>query len=97
MENWLIRIVALFCAVGAAGLLWTFGVFVVVPWREGRLFSLNSAELQILGASLLLGLAAAWGALHVFALADRAGPAHALPGPRRPRRSRRQSAAACRP
>ena len=44
-----------------------------VPWREGRLFSLNSAELQILGASLLLGLAAAWGALHVFALADRAG------------------------
>ena len=73
MENWLIRIVALFCAVGAAGLLWTFGVFVVVPWREDRLFSLNSAELQILGASLLLGLAAAWGALHVFALADRAG------------------------
>lgn len=73
MENWLIRIVALFCAAGAAGLLWTFGVFVVVPWREGRLFSLNGAELQILGASLLLGLAAAWGALHVFALADRAG------------------------
>ena len=73
MENWLIRIVALFCAAGAAGLLWTFGVFAVVPWRENRLLALNGAELQILGASLVLGFVAAWGALHVFALADRAG------------------------
>ena len=71
MENWLTRIVALFCAAGSAGLLWTFGVFFVVPWRNGRMLSLNASEWQILGASLLLGTATAWGALHVFALADR--------------------------
>ena len=71
-ENWIIRIVALLCAVGSAGLLWTFGVFVVVPWRAGRLFALNAAEIQILGASLVLGLATAWGALHILAQADRA-------------------------
>ena len=72
MENWLTRIVALFCASGSAGLLWTFGVFVVVPWRDGRMLSLNAGEVQVIGASLLLGLVASWGALHVFALADRA-------------------------
>ncbi len=71
MENWLTRIVALFCAMGSAGLLWTFGVFVVVPWRDGRMFSMNAAELQVIGLSLLLGLVTAWGALHIFALADR--------------------------
>lgn len=73
LENWLIRLVALFCGAGAAGLLWTFGVFVVVPWRAGRLLSLNGAEWQILGASLLLGLFSAWGTLHILAMADRAG------------------------
>jgi len=71
-ENWIIRIVGLFCAAGSAGLLWTFGVFVVVPWRDGRLFALNAAEIQVLGASLILGLATAWGALHILAQADRA-------------------------
>lgn len=71
MESWLTRIVALFCASGTAGLFWTFGVFVVVPWRNGRLLSLNAAEFQVLAVSLLLGLATAWGALHIFALADR--------------------------
>lgn len=73
MENWLIRLVALFCGAGAAGLLWTFGVFVVVPWRAGRLLSLNGAEWQILGVSLILGLFSAWGTLHILAMADRAG------------------------
>lgn len=72
MENWLTRLVALMCAAGSAGLLWTFGVFIVVPWREGRLSALNAAELQVLGVSLVLGLATGWGALHIFALADRA-------------------------
>ena len=72
MENWLTRIVALFCAMGSAGLLWTFGVFVVVPWRDGRMLSINAAELQVIGLSLLLGLVTAWGALHIFAIADRA-------------------------
>lgn len=72
MERWLTRIVALLCACGTAGLFWTFGVFVVVPWRNGRMLALNVAELQVLGVSLLLGLATAWGALHIFALADRA-------------------------
>ena len=51
LDNWLIRLVALFCGAGAAGLLWTFGVFVVVPWRAGRLLSLNGAEWQILAMS----------------------------------------------
>lgn len=73
MENWIIRLVAVLCAAGSAGLLWTFGVFVVVPWRDGRLLAMSAAELQVLGVSLLLGLATAWGALHIFALADRAG------------------------
>lgn len=71
MENWITRIVALLCASGTAGLFWTFGVFIVVPWRSNRLLALNAAEFQVLGASLLLGLATAWGALHIFALADR--------------------------
>ena len=72
MERWITRIAALLCASGTAGLFWTFGVFVVVPWRNNRLLSLNAAEFQVLGVSLLLGLATAWGALHIFALADRA-------------------------
>ncbi len=69
-ENWIIRIVALLCAAGSAGLLWTFGVFVIVPWRAGRLLALNAAEMQVLGASLILGLATAWGTLHILAQAD---------------------------
>ncbi len=71
MENWITRIVATFCALGSAGLFWTLGVFVVIPWREERMFALNTAELQVIGVPLLLGLATAWGALHIFAIADR--------------------------
>lgn len=71
MENWITRIVAALCATGSSALFWTFGVFVVKPWREERLLTLHWAELQIIGGSLLLGMAVAWGALHIFALADR--------------------------
>ncbi len=71
MELWIIRLVALFCAAGSAGLLWVFGVFVVVPWRAGRMLALSSSELQILGASLLIGLAVGWGALHLIALGEK--------------------------
>ena len=35
------------------------------------MFALNRAELQVIGIPLLLGLASAWGALHIFAIADR--------------------------
>jgi hypothetical protein len=71
VENWITRIVATFCALGSAGLFWTLGVFVVVPWREGRMLALNGSEIQVIGLPLLLGLATAWGALHIFALADK--------------------------
>lgn len=71
MDNWITRIVATFCALGSAGLFWTLGVFVVVPWREGRLLALDRTELQVIAVPLLLGLATAWGALHIFAIADR--------------------------
>ena len=72
MENWITRIVAALCASGSTALFWTLGVFVVVPWREGRMLNLDRSELQIIAIPLLLGLAVAWGALHLFALADRA-------------------------
>ena len=71
METWIIRLVALFCTAGSAGLLWVFGVFVVVPWRAGRILALNGNELQVLGASLLVGLAVGWGALHLIALGEK--------------------------
>ena len=71
MENWLTRIVAALCAAGGAALLWMLGVFVAVPWHEGRLFALTRAELQLIGVPLLVGSAAVWGALHIFAIADR--------------------------
>lgn len=71
MENWLTRIVAALCAAGGAALLWMLGVFVAVPWHEGRLLALNGAELQIIGVALLVGSAAIWGALHILAIADR--------------------------
>ena len=73
MESWLTRIVGLFCALGSTGLFWTFGVFVAVPWKDSRMLDLDRSELQVLGVSLLIGLAVAWGALHIFALADRQG------------------------
>ena len=71
MERWIIRLVALCCASGSAGLLWVFGVFVVVPWRAGRMLSLSGSELQVLGASLLIGIAVGAGALHLLALGDK--------------------------
>jgi len=72
MENWIIRFVATLCAMGSTALLWIFGVFLVVPWREGRLLALSRAELQMVGVPLIIGIAVTWGALHLFALADRA-------------------------
>ena len=71
MENWITRIVATLCAAGSSGLFWMLGVFVAVPWREGRMLALERIELQLIGIPLLIGLAVAWGALHLFALADR--------------------------
>ena len=46
-------------------------MFLAVPWRESRMLSLNSVELQVLAVPLVTGLAVAWGALHVLAIADR--------------------------
>ena len=71
MENAITRIVAALCAAGAFGLLWMFGVFVALLWQQGRMQGLNAAELQMIGVPLLVGVAAAWGALHLFAIADR--------------------------
>jgi len=70
MEKWISRAVALLVALGGLALFWTFGVFVAVPWRENRLLSLGSIEMQILGVSLLAGIAVIWGAQHILALAD---------------------------
>lgn len=72
MENWITRIVAILCAAGSTGLFWTLGVFATVPWHEGRMLALNRTELQVIGVSLVVGIAVAWGALHIFAIADRA-------------------------
>ncbi len=71
MDDWITRATALLCAAGSSGLFWTLGVFVVVPWREGRMLALDRSELQVIGVPLVLGIAVAWGALHLFALADR--------------------------
>lgn len=71
MEKWITRSVAALIACGALGLFWTFGLFVSVPAREGRLLSPAGVELQLIVVSLLAALVAAWGALHLFALADR--------------------------
>ena len=71
METWITRIVAAVCAAGSSAMFWFFGVFVVVPWREGRLLSLSMTELQVIGVSLVAGTAVTWGAVHLFSLADR--------------------------
>jgi len=73
VENGITRIVAALCAAGAVGLLWMFGVFVALPWQQGRMLALNGAELQVIIVPLTIGVAAAWGALHIFAIADRQG------------------------
>ena len=70
MENWLTRLVATLCAAGSTALFWLFGVFVSGPWRDGRIFALNKAEFQLIAVPLIVGSAVAWGALHLFALAD---------------------------
>lgn len=71
VENWITRFVAGICAAGSLALFWILGVFVVVPWRAGRMLALSRAELQMIGVPLLVGCAVLWGALHLFALADR--------------------------
>jgi hypothetical protein len=71
MESWITRIAALLCAAGSSALFWFVGVFVVVPWRDGRMLKLSMSELQVMGVSLLAGMAVMWGALHLFSLADR--------------------------
>ncbi len=71
MENWITRSVAMMVALGALGLFWTFGMFSAVPIQQGRLTALSSVELQLIGVSLLAGLAVGWGALHLFSIADR--------------------------
>lgn len=70
MENWITRLVALLCGAASCALFWTFGMFLAVPWREGRMLSLNMVELQVIGVPLLIGLLVAWGALHIAAIAD---------------------------
>ena len=70
MENGITRIVAALCAAGSAGLFWTLGVFLAVPWTEGRLLDLSRVEAQLIAVPLLLGSAVAWGALHILAIAD---------------------------
>ena len=44
MENWITRIVATLCATGSSGFFWMLGVFVAVPWREGRMLALERIE-----------------------------------------------------
>ena len=69
MENWISRIVGTFCALGSIGLFWTLGVFVVVPWRDGRMLALERGEMQVIGVALILGIATLWGASRIFAAA----------------------------
>ena len=71
MENAITRLVAALCAAGSAGLFWTLGVFVAVPWHEHRILALEPIEMQLIALPLLLGSVAAWGALHILAIADR--------------------------
>lgn len=71
MEKWITRGVAALCAAGSAALFWTFGMFLAVPLREGRLLALDRIELQVIGVPLLTGIAVGWGALHLLGLADR--------------------------
>lgn len=72
MDNWITRIAATLCAAGSTALFWTFGVFIAVPWHEGRMLALTLTELQVIGIPLVVGFAVAWGALHIFAISDRA-------------------------
>lgn len=71
MEKWITRGAAALCAAGGIALFWSFGMFLAVPWREGRMLALNMVELQVVVVPLLVGLAVIWGALHILAMADR--------------------------
>ncbi|MFC5302517.1 hypothetical protein [Azospira restricta] len=71
MERWITRSVALLCAAGGLGLFWAFGAFTAIPVRDGRLLAMSGIELQLAGIPLVAGGLVAWGALHLFALADR--------------------------
>ncbi len=71
MEKWIIRGVALLCALGGLGLAWAFGAFAAVPLRDGRLFQMNGTEMQLVAIAFVGTLAVGWGALHLFGLADR--------------------------
>ena len=70
MENWISRIVGIFCALGSIGLFWTLGVFIVVPWRAGRMLALERGEVKVIGVALGLGIATLWGASRILAAAD---------------------------
>lgn len=74
MQDWIVRASAALCAGGSMALYWTFGFFLAVPWREGRLLSLNGVEWQVLIIPLVAGTAVAWGAIHLLAMVDRARP-----------------------
>ena len=71
MEKWITRGAAALCAAGGIALFWSFGMFLAVPWREGRMLALNTIELQVVAIPLFAGLAVSWGALHILAMADR--------------------------
>lgn len=71
MEHWITRGVALLVALGALGLFWVLGMFAAPLIEQGRLMDLNGAEMQLVGIPLGAGLATFWGALHLFALADK--------------------------
>lgn len=71
MENWITRAAAAICAAGSIALFWSFGMFLAVPWREGRMLGLNAVEFQVVAIPLLVGLAVNWGALHILAISDR--------------------------
>ncbi len=70
MDNWITRFVAAICAAGGTALFWTFGMFLAVPWREGRMLSLSMVEVQVIGVPLVVGGLVIWGALHILAIAD---------------------------
>lgn len=71
MEKGIIRSVALLCSLGGLGLAWAVGVFVAIPLREGRLFSMSSTEMQVIGISFVACFLVAWGSVHLLSIADK--------------------------
>jgi hypothetical protein len=72
MEKWITRTVAALCAAGSTRPVLDLRHLPRVPWRESRMLSLNSIECRYSAIPLIAGLAVAWGALHILAIADRA-------------------------